>query len=131
MDLAAVMDEIAARLATIAGLKVYPYPPDLLVPPGAIVDYPATVTYGTVYGRGFRTTLPVWVVVGRPTDRGTAAALAAYAADSGASSVKVALESGACAAFDVLNVTEVEFDAVDIAAVVYMGARFECDIVGS
>jgi hypothetical protein len=131
MNLATVMAQLATQLDTIAGLRVHGSPPGTVVPPAAIVDYPDEITYDASYGRGCdRITLPVWVVIGRPTDRSTAALLAAYATGSGGSSVKQVVEAGSYTAFDSVRVARAEFDGVDIGGVVYIAGRFELDIIG-
>lgn len=132
MDLGNVMDEISTRLDTIAGLRCFAYPPPTVVPPAAIVSYPETLTFDETYGRGMdRLSLPVVVVVGRPTDRATRDNLSLYCDGSGASSVKAVVESGTYAAFHTVRVEDIEFDVVTIAAVDYMAAIFSLDIAGS
>lgn len=132
MDLAKVMDAVAAQLDTIPGLRVFAYPPDSLVPPAAVVSYPDTLTFDDTYGRGMdRLTLPVVVVVGRPSDRSTRDNLAVYCDGSGVASVKAVIEAGAYADFDTVRVASIDFDAVTIGGTDYMAALFNLDIVGS
>jgi len=133
MDLAAVMDEVAARLITITGLRVFAYPPDSVVPPAAIVSYPDEIEPHGTYARGMaKIRLPVVVVVGKVTDRGTRALIAGYVATSGAASVVAVLESTATpyVAFDTLTVASVEFDVVQIAENTYLAALFDLEIAG-
>jgi hypothetical protein len=134
VDLSAVMDELADRLRTIPGsLNVFASPPGTVLPPAAIVTYPDTYDFDTTYGRGTdRMALPVWLVVGRPTDPSTKDALAAYCAGDGARSIKAVLESNNdnWESFDQLRVTGVEFDAVRIGDKDYMAAGFNLDIIG-
>lgn len=132
MNLADVMDEVATRLDTISGLRVFAYPPDRVEPPSAIVSYPGTYTYDETYGRGMdRMTLPVVVVVGKVSQRSARDALGAYVDGSGASSVKAVLESGTYTELDSLRVMSVEFDVVTIAGTDYVAALFDVDIAGS
>lgn len=132
MNLADVMSQIASRLDTIDGLRVFAYPPDSLQPPAAVVSYPESISFDSTYARGMdRMTLPVVAVVGRVPDRNTATAIAAYANGSGSSSFKYVLETGAYSAFHTVTVTSVEFDVVTIAGTDYMAALFDLDIVGS
>src|SRR5687768_1669543 len=106
MNLSDVMDEVAARLGAIKGLRVFAYPADSLSPPAAAVLYPDGITFDETYGRGMdRLTLPVLVVVGKPTDRSTRDRIAAYCDGSGPASVKAAVEAGDGAAFDTVRVT--------------------------
>ena len=131
MDLALVMDELAARLATIEGLRVHAQPIGSVTPPAAVVVYPEEVTFDATYGRGMdRMRLPIVVVVGRPYDRSTRDALAGYCAGSGAQSVKAVIESGAYLAFDAVRVENIDFDVVPIGAIDYMAALFTLDIGG-
>jgi hypothetical protein len=131
VNLANVMQAVSDRLDTIAGLRCFGYPPGTVSPPAAIVSYPDHLTFDETYGRGMdRLTLPVVVVVGRPTDRSTRDRLTAYCDGSGTSSVKAVLESGTYTAFDVIRVTGIEFDTVSIAAVDYLAAIFDLDIAG-
>lgn len=132
MDLATVMDQISARLDTIAGLRCFAYPPGSVTPPAAIVTYPDTYTYDQTYGRGMdRMTLPVVVVVGKATDRTARDRLGAYCDGSGTSSVKTVLESGTYTAFDDVRVTGAEFDVYTLGGTDYLAAIFDCDIAGS
>jgi len=131
MNLADVMDEVAARLGAVDGLRVFPYPADHVSPPAAIVSYPETYTFDETYGRGMdRMTLPVVVVVGKPTDRSSRDRLAAYVAGSGPGSVKAAVEAGDGAAFDTVRVVSVEFDVIAIAGTDYIAAVFDLDVAG-
>lgn len=132
MDLAAVMDQLSARLDTIAGLRCFAYPPPTLTPPAAVVSYPETYEFDATYGRGMdRMKLPVVVVVGRPSERTTRDRLGAYCDGSGASSVKAVLESGTYTAFDTVRVETIDFDVVSIASIDYMAGLFTLDIAGS
>lgn len=93
MNLADVMDEVAARVDTIDGLRVSAFPPDQVQPPAAVVTYPEEYLFDETYGRGMdRLTLPVIVMVGRVSDRKSRDQLAAYCDGSGARSLKAVLE---------------------------------------
>lgn len=131
MDLANVMDAVSNRLATIAGLRCFAYPPPTITPPAAVVSYPDACEFDATYGRGMdRLKLPVVLVVGKVSDRATRDALGAYCNGSGASSVKAVLESGTYSAFDSLRVESIDFDVVSIAGVDYMAGAFTLDIAG-
>lgn len=131
MNLADVMDEIAARLSTIDGLRVFPYPADSPTPPAAVVSYPEAYNFDETYGRGSdRMTLPVVVVVGKPYDRSTRSSLSKYCNGFGPASVKAAVETGPAASFDVARVTGIEFDVVSIRGEDMMAALFDLDIAG-
>lgn len=131
MDLSAVMQEVAERLDTISGLRVFAYPPSSVQPPAAVVTYPDDWTYDETYRRGMdRCTLPVVIAVGKVTDRTTRDRLTVYLDGTGAKSVKQILESGAYESFDSLRVTGAEFDVVAFSGVDYMAATFLIDIAG-
>src|SRR5258707_7371889 len=105
MDLAAVMDDLGAALATIGGLTGQPYWADRVTPPAAIVGLPDGITFDATYGRGSDTmTLPVFILVGRTTAATARTILAAYCNGSGARSVKAAIEAHAAASYDTVRV---------------------------
>lgn len=132
MNLADCMDQVAAQLDTIPGLRTFPFPPDKLVPPAAVVSYPDDYTFDATYGRGMdRLTLPVVIVLGKPTDRSVRDRLGAYVDGSGDRSVKQVVEAGSYAAFDSVRVMSVEFDVVTIGGTDYMAALFSLDVAGS
>lgn len=132
MNLNTVMDEIGQKLGAITGLRVFDYPPPTVVPPAGIVSYPERIEYDQTYGRGMDRirALPVIIVVGKATDRAARDTAAAWAAGSGAGSVKAVLEAASYSSCDVLVVTQCSFDVVTIAGVDYIAAMFELDIAG-
>jgi hypothetical protein len=94
MILADVMDELAARIDTIVGLRVFAFPPDSVAPPAAVVTYPEDYSYDETYGRGSdRLTIPVVVMVGKLTDRSSRDNLSVYADGSGVKSIKAVIEA--------------------------------------
>jgi hypothetical protein len=93
----AVMSELrsglAARVATIPGLRSAATLPDSPTPPQAVV-YPDRVTYDTAFGRGSdEYVFIVLVIVGRVSERTAQTSLDAYCNSSGATSIKAAIES--------------------------------------
>jgi len=132
MNLADVMDEVAAQLDTIAGLRVFAFPPDSLSPPAAWLAYPSDYTFDATYGRGADeiNNLGVVVVVGKVSDRSSRDQVGAYADGSGAKSVKAVVEAGTHTAFDVVRVTGVTFDVVNRGGNDYLAALFMLDIIG-
>lgn len=132
MNLGDVMDEVAARLSTIDGLRVFAYPMRDPKPPAAIVAYPEDYTFDATYARGMdRLTLPVVVVVGAPEERSSRDRLSRYCDGSGPASVKAALQaSGAGASFDEVTPTGVEFDIYTYPGGDYLTAIFSLDIAG-
>lgn len=132
MRLAQVMDDVADRLRSITGLRVWEWPAGSVTPPAAVVGYPDNYTPHATYARGAdQITLPVIVVVGRASERSARDLLSDYVDGSGAKSLIAVLESGNYTAFDTLTVSNVDFDVVSIAETDYLAALFDCDIVGS
>jgi len=131
MILEAVMDELATRLRTVPGLRVHEWPLGSATPPAAIVAYPEAYDYDETYANGMEgMTIPVVVLVGKPTDRSTRTALSDYLRATGAASVKAALESGRTTVFDSIRVTGVVPDVYELAATQYLAAIFSCEITG-
>jgi hypothetical protein len=132
MDLGAVMQEVADRLATIPGLRTHGHPADNVQPPAAVVTYPEAITFDSTYARGMdQITLPVIVMVGRVSARSSRDVISAYAAGAGDRSIKQVAESGTYTAFDTVRVTDAEFDIVSVAGVEYLAATFSLDIAGT
>jgi hypothetical protein len=132
MNLGDVMDQVAARLDTIDGLRVFAYPPDNLTPPAAWIAYPAAYEFDATYGRGMDriTDLGVVVAVGKVSDRSTRDLISQYTDGSGSASVKAVLQTGTYNAFHTLRVTEVTFDVLTRGGTDYLAALFTLDIAG-
>ena len=129
-----VMQQLANRLDTIPGLRVFAYPPAKITPPAAVVTYPADYSYDATYGRGMdKLQLPVVALVGKVSDRATRGQITKYVDGAGAASFKAVLEGNAApayTAFDSVRVARVVFDVVAIGAVEYLSATFTLDIAG-
>lgn len=133
MILRDVMKQVAQRLDTIGGLRVFDYPPDRVTPPAAVVSYPDELTFDATYGRGMdRLTLPVVVVVGKASDRASRDQLSAYCDGTGSRSIKAVVEGGEgeFTAFHTVRVASADFDVLRIAGTDYIAAVFDLDIVG-
>jgi len=131
MNLANVMDEIAGRLSTIEGLRVFAWPVGTLTPPGAVVGYPADGQYDETYGRGADSmTIPVVIVVGRVSERASRDLLAAYVDGSGARSIKTVLETGTYTTFDTIRVQWPDFDVYTVAGTDYLSVVFDVSVFG-
>ena len=123
---------IGTALDTIAGLRCFDYVPDSLAPPAAVVepleiDYDESMNSGTQFYRAF-----ILVIVGRMSDRSSQDRLDAYLTDTGATSVKAALEAdrtlgGACATLQVASSRPRE---VVVSGVNMIAYRFEARIYG-
>lgn len=134
MILTAVMDQLGDRLDTIAGLNVHRFPAKKITPPSAIVGYPEDGDYDVTGGGALgmdQMTIPVSVLVGDVTAKGTRDLLSPYVSGSGPSSFKQVLESGVYTAMHEVTVKFPEFAVVTIAGVDYLGATFPVDVAGS
>lgn len=132
MNLADVMEEIKDQLDTIPNLNCFAYPPDAIHPPAAIVSYPERYDFDETYNRGEDSMeIPVFIVVGRASDRATRDNLAKFCDGSGDTSIKQVIEAGTYSSFDSVRVMSVEFDVVDIGGKNYWAAMFRLDIAGN
>lgn len=132
MNINDVMDQVAAQLGTIPGLRAYGYPNVEPRPPTAIVSFPLEYVFDRTYGRGSDTmVLPVIVVVGRADERTAQDLLADYMEGSGARSVKYVVENGVYTAFDAVRVMKCEVDVYTFGGADYLCAEFHLDIGGS
>lgn len=133
MNLSDVAEEIAARLNTISGLNAFPFPPDSVTPPAAIVlnPQPGDMVYDATYGRGMdRMTLPLIVLGGRSNDQQAHADIRAYLDGSGPRSVKAALAGRGWTTLHTIRVTTGGVDGVKLGGVEYYAAMFDLDITG-
>ena len=133
MDLAAVMQAVADRLATITALsgRSYAWPVDSITPPAAVVLGPEQIEYDATYQRGKdRIPLHVGIFEGRASDRSVWKRISAYASGSGAMSVKQVLESGTYTSFEGLSVVRSHPELYDKAGTNYLAWIFELDIIG-
>lgn len=131
MNFADVADDIADALDGIAGLNVYPFAADHVSPPAAVVGFPEDYTFDTTMGRGSdRMSIPVFVLVGKVSDRAARDTLGAYVDGSGAKSIKAKLEGSTYTAFDSLRVQSVEFETISVAGQELLAGVFSVDIYG-
>lgn len=130
MKLSLVMDEIAAKVDTIAGVRVTAFPPPSVQPPSGFVSYPEKIEYHQTYRGGMTrvTNLPVCLVVGKATDRSARDAVTDYVAETGAKSIKYALENATYTRLYTLVVMSAEFDVVTISGIDYLAAIFTLDV---
>lgn len=132
MDLGSVMDDLGDALATIEGLRVFPYWADRVTAPAAIVGWPDPLTYDAAMTRGGdRVELPLMVLVGKVDARSSRDALSQYANGSGSSSVKAAIESHNAIAYHSARVTRCEFGVMSVAGTEYLAATFLIDLIGT
>ena len=126
-----VLDALAAAVDNISGLRTYAYPPDQVSPPAAVVGLPES-PFDISMGGANEWAIPVFVIVGKVTDRTTRAALCSYVTPTGATSVKAAIEAdptlgGAC---DSVAVTRAEFSTITVAGTEYLAAELTANVVG-
>lgn len=117
---------IATNLATISGLRTSSTIPDQLNPPIAVV-VPTSIRYDLAFARtgGDEYEFVITAIVGRVDERTAQNRLDAYCSNSGASSIKAAVESDKtlggkafnCRVTDLRNYTQVTVgDATYLAA---------------
>lgn len=132
MILSDVMDQLANRLKTIEGLRVYEWPAASVQVPSAQIMYPTMYEYDKTYGRGVdRMTLPLVITVGRATERAVRDLLTIYMDGGGVKSIKKVLESGTYTAFSEPRVMSVETDVYTMNGNDVWVAIFQLDIAGA
>ncbi|HVW34048.1 MAG TPA: hypothetical protein VHL53_16045 [Acidimicrobiia bacterium] len=134
IELAAVMDAIAANLAAVTGLRCYEWPTDSAAPPAGIVGYPERITYDMTYGRGAdRATFPVWILLGAASSRTARDDLSQYLSASSALEIKQALDGrlpvDGQPTVHTCVVTEAVPDAYPVNGVLYLAAKLTLDVV--
>ncbi len=129
LDLNATLDALGVRLATIAGLRVYDYPPDQVAAPAGVVGYPDEITYDETMARGTDyTTITVTVLVTSGSDRATRKALAPYQSGTGASSVKAAIDGTLGGAVKDARVASSVTRGVNVGGIDYDAAVFTVEV---
>lgn len=135
MNVKDVRDEIAAKLATVSGLRVFAYNVDKLSPPAAVVSPPERIEFDQTYGRGSdKITLMVTVFVSRSDARSAEAELSAYMDGSGPKSIKALVDSSDTNAYDscdTVTVTTAEVLYDSIGGTPVQVAEFTVEITGS
>lgn len=127
LNLADVMDQVATALEAVPGLRVFAFPPLSAQPPFAFVNMPETIDYDSSMGRGTdRFTIEVFVGVSNQVDRSARDAIAAFAAGSGPTSLKAAIESSIGAS---IRVTRATFSTIQLSAGAYAGLVLTLDVV--
>ena len=122
-----IRDALAARLATITGLRVSAEIPDNPNPPVAVVQI-NNVSFDTAFQGGLTTySFIVSVIVSRVAERRAQDRLDAYASTSGTSSVKEAIEGNRTLGGIVADTRVVEMtgvSAVLLGEATYLAANF-------
>jgi hypothetical protein len=131
VNLSGAMDELAAALDTIDGLRTYSYAVGRINPPAALVTWPEEIIYDQAMQRGADSmTLPVLVLVGGVDARSSRDLLGAYLAGAGPYSVKAAIDGYSYIELDSARVSTAKVDTVTVADVEYLGALFDVEIFG-
>lgn len=118
---------LAAALAGIDGLEVFPFVPDSISPPAAIITLDA-LTYDNTKGRGTdRAAFKIFVCVGKAYDQAASDAIDAYIAGDGdaTESVKAAIDAVGA---NVAN-QSVVIQTVTLASQEFLAAVFDIDYV--
>lgn len=125
---------LAARLATIAGLRTSATLPDQPQPPQAVV-FPERITYDQTFGRGSDDyTFTVLVIVGRIAERTAQTSLDKFCDASGITSIKEAIEGEPTLGGKALDcrVTEMRGQSsLDVGDATYLTAEFVVQVIAS
>lgn len=127
MSISDIRTGLATNLATISGLRTASEIPDNPSPPIAIVNL-QSVNFDGAFQQGLTTyNFIVTVIVGRPAEREAQRRLDAYASSTGASSVKLAIQSDKTldgSAYDVRVTDMTNIGAVLLGEATYLSADF-------
>lgn len=127
MSISDIRSGLATNLATISGLRTTSEIPDNPSPPIAIVVL-QSVNYDGAFQQGLTTyNFIVTVIVGRPAEREAQRRLDAYSSSTGASSVKLAIQSDKTLgghAYDVRVTNMNNIGAVLLGEATYLSADF-------
>lgn len=125
IDIAAVMNDLETRLATVSGLRVYGFPPLSAQPPFAYVNLPDSVEYDLTFARGSdRMTIEVHVGVANQVDRVSRDQIVAWASGS-PTGLKAIIE--ASTAYD-YRVMTAEFATIALSSGAYAGLVLLVDV---
>lgn len=131
MRIGDVMDDLGRALASIDGLRVFPYWTRAIQPPAAIVGWPDPVTYDATMRRGAdRLDIAIMLCVGNVDARSSRDVLSAYLDSSGPHSIKRVVDEHVPFAYDSARVQKADVAVMTIAAVDYLSATFRVDIIG-
>lgn len=124
LDLAAVMDELAARAGATMD-NVYAWPASTITPPCFIVGYPTLIRLDATMGRGSdRMEVPCWAVFGQADQRTSRDVMAPFLIN-----LKTALD-GDSAVWQSARAQEITFEtATQDDGTEYLTARFIVDVL--
>jgi hypothetical protein len=131
VSIALIRDGLETNLRTLAGLRAYAEIPDNPSFPAAIVTL-NSIDYDQSFQRGLTLyNFTVSVIVGRASERAAQNSLNAYASNTGASSIKSAVESDKTlsgSAYDVRVVSMTGIGAVELNGTTYIGMDFSVTV---
>lgn len=133
MNFADVQDELGLRLAGISGLRVSVFEPASITGPTAIFAFPNSISFDETVDGMWRASLRLAVALPNPTTKQARDLAAAYCADEGDKSIKVALETDGDeppVSFSTVNVDEIVFDGVTIGETPYAAAIMTIRVTG-
>jgi hypothetical protein len=122
---------LGGALRTIAGLRVYNYPPNSVESPAAVISIPETPYDLTTSESGFQWTFNVWVFVGKADDRTAAAKILTYLDSTGISSIRAAIEAdrtlgGSC---DSVSVLSADPQIASVAGTEYLAIQYIVEVL--
>jgi len=126
-SMAVCMDGLAGLVET-ANLaeNVYAWPAESVTPPCAVVGYPSDITFDLTFNRGGdQWVFPLWFVVGKSSSPDSRDALSDVLSD--AVSIKSTLDG--LQTFGDVRVTDAKIAEITIAAVTYIAAQFDCEVL--
>jgi hypothetical protein len=127
-DISALRSGIKTNLSTISGLRVSDTIPDQINPPQAILSL-SSISFDKAMHKGLTLyTFTLTVLVARQSERSGQAKLDTYVQSSGASSVKLAIESDRTlsgAAYDCTCPQVTSYGVTTIGDVNYISGEFE------
>lgn len=130
-SITAMRSGIANNLATITGLRSGPTIPDNVNPPYAIIA-PSSVDYHRAFNNALSTyNFTVTLVVGRVSERTAQNNLDAYCSPTGASSIRVAVESDKTLGgivYDTIVTGMRNYGSVVIGENTYLAAEFDLTV---
>lgn len=127
MPLTEIMAAAGTALSAIEGLRVYSYPPDTVQSPAVVIDLPE-VEYDRVAGETYR--FPVWLFIGKASDRIAAKETLDYIDQTKAGSIISALEADRTLAGNcqTLAVTHAQPQIATVAGTVYLAVLFQLEV---
>jgi hypothetical protein len=128
--LASFMDGLDTLVSAIVE-RHYAYPVESISVPCALVAYPTTIDFDTVFGRGAdRFVIPVWFVAGKTATVDARDRISEILSEAG--TIKSAVDgSHTFGDFDVtVRAMTAEISEFTNNGISYIGCRFDCEVYG-